>query len=154
MSRLQAKILNQDSLNSFIEGLKDFEKDKAIRTGLKKGGQVLSKGGQRRLKQSMIRPKGVTGNLLKSFHVKVKRSKLGVLIGFKNRLGNHSHLLDRGTAIRKTIKGYNRGRVPSGRTKFMLGFWFDTKSEDMDKSIIEVYKGITQAVNRIKNRVR
>jgi len=152
MSSFQAKILNREALLGFIEGLEGFEKDKAINNGLRKGGQILARQGKKRLKQSMHNPAGVTGNLLKSFKVKTKRQKLGVLVGFKNRLGNHAHLLDRGTKARKTKKGYNRGKIPSPYNGFKLYFWSDTKDAEMKSAVEEVYKGITTAVERIKER--
>lgn len=152
MSNFQVKILNREALLGLIDGLEDFEKDKALNQGLKKGGRLLANQGKKRLKQSMHHPAGVTGNLLKSFHVKTKRHKLGMLVGFKNRLGNHAHLLDLGTKDRQTKKGYNRGKIPSLSSGFKLYFWSDTKDSYINPAVEEIYKGIEKAVDRIKNR--
>lgn len=148
----KAKLINREVAVQLVAGLKDFEKDKALTTGLKKSGNVFKKGGRRRLKHYMTSTDGKTGNLLKSMHVRVKKQKLGVLVGFKRPLGNHSHLLDRGTKVRRTTKQKNRGAMPSGYSKFRIGFWMDTYNEDLTSAKSELYNGIEQAVNRIKNR--
>lgn len=144
----KAKIIGKEQIEGFVQGLKDIDKDKAINQGLKKGGLVLSRGGKRRLTSSMKNPIGRTGNLLKSFNVRTKRKKLGVLIGFKRPIGNHSHLLDKGTNDRYTAKGFNRGSVQSTK------FWTDTKNSDMANASNEIFNGIKVAVSKIKNRNR
>lgn len=143
---IKIEIIGREHLNVFLEGLQSFEKDKALRTGLIKGGQVLVRGGKRRLKSSLLNQKDGSGNLLKSFNVRVKRNKLGALIGFKRPIGNHSHLIDRGTKDRITKDGKYRGRVTP------TAFWIDTKNSDMKEATSEVYNGIQTAVNKIKSR--
>lgn len=152
---IEVKQIDRESITYLVRRLDDFEKDKAIRTGLKAGGNVFQLGGKRRLRSSMKNPKGVTGNLLRSFHVRVKRQKLGVIVGFKrsNKFmiiggGNHAHLVDRGTKKRylKTRGNKYVGEMPANR------FWSDTESQDGGKAVNEVYTGVERAVERIKNR--
>ena len=145
MSKIEAKILNPEVIRGFVQGLEDFEKDKAIQEGLRKGGQVFVRGGRSRLRNS-IRNDG-TGNLMKSLKVKIKRKKLGALVGFRRPIGNHSHLIDRGTKKRHTKLGANRGKV-----KPTL-FWLSTAEEDRASAFKEVVTGIERAVNRIKQRI-
>ncbi len=152
---IEIKQIDRASITYLVRRLDDFEKDKAIRTGLKAGGNVFQSGGKRRLRGSIKSPKGVTGNLLSSFHVRVKRQKLGVLVGFRrsNKYmiiggGNHAHIVDRGTKKRylKTRGNKSVGEMPANR------FWIDTEAQDGDVAISKVYEGIERAVNRITNR--
>ena len=142
--------INKDEINYLVRNLEDFEKDRAIKDGLKAAGNVFKVGGKERLR-SRRKGKG-TGNLARSFIVRVKRNKPGVLIGFKQGMdgGSHSHLVDRGTNERfyKTKKGKNRS---TGKVIGNL-FWSDTESQDYPKAANELYNGIEKAVTRISNR--
>lgn len=149
----EIKQIDRDAVNYLVRNLQDFDKDKAVKDGLKDAGKVFLSGGKTRLRQRMKSgSRGVTGNLLKSFQVKVKKNKPGVLIGFKQgkRGGSHSHLVDRGTKARfyKTKLG-NRKSVGSVKPN---AFWSDTKMQDYPKAMDSLYSGIERAVNRINNR--
>ncbi len=146
MSKLEAKILNPEAIKGLVQGLNELEKDKSIKAGLKKGVQVLVRGGRKRLGTSLLNKNKGTGNLMRSIAPRVKRRKLGALAGFRRPMGNHSHLLDRGTKDRYTKKGAYRGRM-----KATL-FWAQTHDSDMSKAVTEVVTGIEKAVNRIKQR--
>lgn len=147
MDIIKVTQLNRDHINYLVDNLEDFEKDKAIRKGLSRGGNVLKQGGVRRLKMTMKSPMGVTGNLIRAFSVRVKKNKLGVLSGFGYPEGRHSWLVDQGTNWRHTKKGYkSRGY---GRA---LRYWQDTKDKDGPKAILETEKGIERAVQRINER--
>jgi hypothetical protein len=148
MDGIEIEITNQSALEYLVQNLEAIDKDKAIRLGLKMGGNVIKRGGMRRLRQSMSSPRGVTGNLLKSFFVRVKRNSLGVLIGFSQPEGAHAHLVDLGTENRFQIKG---GRN-TGAAK-ALHFWTDTRSEDMDAAKGMIVKGIENYVERVNNRL-
>lgn len=139
--------INREHINYLVNSLEDFEKDKAIRKGLLSGGNLLKQGGVRRLKTRMKSPMGVTGNLIRSFSVRVKKAKLGVLSGFGYPEGRHSWLVDQGTNFRHTKKDYAfRGY---GRA---LRYWEDTKEKDGPRAILETEKGIERAVQRINER--
>jgi hypothetical protein len=147
---IQIRQINRDEVNYLIRNLNDFEKDKAVKGGLMSAGKVFLSGGKSRLKRRMKSgSQGVTGNLLQSFHVRVKRSKPGVLAGFKQGKngGSHSHLIDKGTNERywKT-KNKPTGRVIASR------FWSDTEAQDYPKAVDKLYIGIEKAVNRISSR--
>lgn len=96
-----------------INELREIDKDKAIRSGLYSGGAILKRGGVLRLKLRMKTPYGQKGNLVKSFKVRVKRNKLGVLSGFGYPEGRHSWLLDQGTGSRHTKRYDYRGYGPA-----------------------------------------
>jgi hypothetical protein len=148
MDGIQIKIIDASAINYMVQGLSDIDKDASIRAGLKLGGMVIKRGGMRRLRQRMSSPKGVTGNLLKSFFVRVKKKSLGVLIGFSEKGRAQSHWVDMGTADRYQVKG---GRY-TGSAK-ALHFWTDTKNEDMETANGMVIKGIERYVERINNRL-
>lgn len=145
---IEVKQIDRNAITYLVRNLKDFEKDKSIKKGLKAGGNVFQSGGKRRLRDSMKNPKGVTGNLLRSFKVRLKRNKLGVLTGFikGENGGNHAHLVDRGTKKRPHPLTGTSGIMPANH------FWINTEAQDSNKAINEVYMGIERAVNRLKNR--
>lgn len=145
--------INPEDIIHLVNGLENLEKDKAIKEGLRKGGNIFRTGGRNRLRSSMKNSRGYTGNLLQSFHVRVKRQKLGVLIGFRrsNRTnsiggGNHAHLVDEGTSNRywKT-----RGRKSTG-SMGATRFWSDTKILEWNKASEKIFEGVETAVERIR----
>lgn len=142
--------IDRDAVNYLIRNLEGFEKDKAVKSGLGAAGNVFKVGGTSRLRQRMKTKQGITGNLLRSFYVRVKKSKPGVLVGFKQGKegGSHAHLIDRGTKERfwKTKKRKSTGRVKA------TYFWSDTEAQDYPKALDKLYAGIEKAVNRINNR--
>lgn len=149
---IEIRHINRAEVDYLVRNLEDFEKDKAVKDGLLAAGKVFETGGKSRLKRSMKSgSRGVTGNLLKSFQVKVK-NKPGVLTGFKQGKdgGSHAHLVDRGTDERfyTTKKGK---RKSTGKVIGNL-FWSDTEAQDYPKAMDELYKGIEKGVNKISSR--
>jgi hypothetical protein len=149
----EIKQIDREAVNYLVRNLEDFEKDKAVKAGLSAAGNVFKAGGASRLKERMKSGSGgITGNLLRSIIVRPKKSKPGVLIGFKQGKGGGSHAnwIDRGTNERfyttKTGKRKSIGRV-IGNT-----FWTDTESQDYPQAMNKLYMGIEKAVNRINNR--
>lgn len=147
---IEVKQINRDEVEYLIRNLADFEKDKAIKGGLAAAGSVFMSGGKSRLRQRMKRTGASTGNLLRSFQVRVKKSKPGVLIGFRQGKdgGSHAHLIDQGTNQRywKTRGRKYVGLVTATR------FWSDTEAMDYPKAMDKLYLGIEKAVNRISSR--
>lgn len=150
-------IINARAIEYMVSGLSGIDKEKAIKSGLSKGGEVIKRGGIKRLKKRMRSgPNGVKGNLLRSFYVRVKRNKPGVLIGFSQGKdgGNHAHLVDQGTGER-TRKSNNRrlgwkgGRTGTARANY---FWSETKNADMNNAKEEVRRGLEVFVEKIKSR--
>ena len=154
------EIIDIDRIYYLIDGLSNLEKDKAVKEGLRAGAYVFLAGGKRRLRQRMRNKEGVTGNLLRSFKVRVKRTKLGALAGFGKTTdvrkvgfgsddgkGYHAHLVDKGTVLRRTKKSNaERGVMPANY------FWTDTINQDSAKALDEVYKRTSIAVQRIRMR--
>lgn len=147
---IEIRQINREEVLSLIQNLDNFEKDGAIKSGLKSAGNVFVSGGKQRLRRKMKSGHaGVTGNLLRSFTVRVKRRRLGVLAGFNQGVGggSHANLIDLGTDRRywKKPRKYT-GRVRANR------FWSDTEAQDYPKAMKALYAGIEKAVNRISNR--
>ena len=140
---LQATLINFDRLYRLIDGLKDVDKDKVIKEGLRQAGNVFVRAGRQRLK-SRLKGTG-KGGLMKSFKTKVKRNKLGALAGFAVG-GQHSHLVDLGTEERTTNKGKNRGKM-SGNN-----FWTDAIKSSQNQAMDKVYDGIERGITRILKR--
>lgn len=141
---IEVKQIDYDSILYLVRELEEFEKNKAIKSGLKAGGNVFKVGGRQRLKQRLKSNNG-EGKLLNSFQVRVKRNKAGVLTGF-NGGGRHSHLVDRGTKLRETKSKANRGVMPANL------FWTDTETIDSPKAIDRIFEGVEKAVQRINDR--
>ena len=145
------KIIGEDRINAMLQELNDIDTNKSIKAGLRKGLNILRKGGLKRLKSRMKSPSGVTGNLVKSFNVRVKKNKLGGLAGFSmvsgtdgnHIIARHAHLVDLGTAERERQNGGSTGKMPA------LNFWTDTRNDDMDNAVGEVLKGTEQALIKI-----
>ena len=148
------KIIGEDRINAMIQELNDIDTNKSIKAGLRKGLNILRKGGLKRLKSRMKSPSGVTGNLVKSFNVRVKKNKLGGLAGFgmvsdtdgNHIIARHAHLVDLGTAERERQNGGSTGKMPA------LNFWTDTRNDDMDNAVGEVLKGTEQAILKIMSK--
>ena len=78
---ITVKLIDREAVVNLVEGLEDFEKDRAIKAGLRSAVSVFKTAGKRNLRQRLKTPGGVTDNLMKSFTNKVKRTKLGALSG-------------------------------------------------------------------------
>lgn len=136
-----------------MEELADVDKKPVLRKAYKSGGQILIKAG----KSSFLeKNKKKTGNLYRSFTSKMKKKNRGILIGFRRGvgLGNHAHLIDKGTTYRFTKKGYYRGKIDdasNGKTGKTF-FWSNVvqmKGEDAMKRIVDA---VYDAIEEIKNR--
>lgn len=140
-----------------LSKLSDIEKNYIVTRGLKGGGEVLLVAG----KASFLeKNKKKTGNLYRSFTTNFKKKKTGILVGFKRGkgLGNHAHLIDRGTTHRFTKKGYYRGKIDSagigsggrmkvGKTYFWSSVVQSRGNEAMRRITDAIYRAI-EAINR------
>ena len=96
---MELKVIDQENIHYLVWNLEDFEKDKAIRSGLRSAASVFMRKGKTNLRARMRKSGKVTGNLESSFTTRVKRRKLGALSGF-TQSGAHAHLVDMGTRKR------------------------------------------------------
>ena len=140
------EITNAQALEAMLDGLDGLERDRAVRSSLARGGRTLKLAGQKKLAARMDNPYGHTGNLLRSFTVRVKRRKPGVLVGFSSGRegGSHAHLVDLGTTMRPHPVTGTSGRMPAN------WFWTDTRNQDMPRAQKEIAKGLQRFVERVK----
>lgn len=150
----EVQIIGQERINAMLRQLNEIDSNKAVKAGIRKGVNLLRRGGIRRLKARMKSPKGVTGNLLKAFQVKVKKNKLGGLAGFgmvADKQGGkikamHAFIVDLGTQDRVRKNGGSTGKMPA------LRYWTDTRNEDMDSALTAVLKGTEDAIIKIMSK--
>jgi hypothetical protein len=143
---IQASIVDKDSILYLVRNLENFEKDKAIKSGLRSAVNIFRVKGRSNLRTRLLHRGKQTNHLMNSFTNRVKRNKLGALAGFDRPGGNHSHLVDRGTKRRYTKSGAYRGIMPGNR------FWTDTEKTEEAKALQAVYEGTQKAVQRINSR--
>ncbi|MEG1838453.1 MAG: hypothetical protein RR220_04090 [Bacteroidaceae bacterium] len=143
---MKIELIDKESILYLVNSLQDFEKDKAIKSGLKSAANVFRKKGKSNLKGRLLHHGKQTSHLLNSFTTRTKRSRLGALAGFDRPGGNHSHLIDLGTRMRFTKSGAKRGIMPANK------FWTDAKISEEKKAMDAIYKGVEKAVLRINSR--
>ena len=146
---MQLQLVDIDKIYAALDSLEDVEKDKVVRTGIRKGATILKRAGESNIISRVGRYS--KGSLLKSITIRNKRNKLGSLVGFIRSTkwfgledsegvkvaGNHAHLVEMGA---------NRGRMPANH------FWTDAINNNKDKALTELTNAITAAINRIKQR--
>lgn len=133
--------------------LSDADKKPVIKKAMSQSGRILITAGK---SSFLAKNKKKTGNLYKSFTSKFKRKNTGILIGFRRGkgLGNHAHLIDRGTVDRYTKKGYFRGRIAgtdNGKTGKTF-FWTDVVNTKGQEAMERIMDAVYDAVEQIKNR--
>lgn len=143
---MQVRLIDREAVLYLVDQLETFEKDKAIKAGLRSAVNVFRVKGRSNLRSRLLRHGKQTNHLMNSFTNRAKRNKLGALSGFDRPGGNHSHLVDAGTKMRYTKSGARRGIMPANR------FWADTRISEEAKAMDALYKGVERAVQRINNR--
>ena len=143
---IEIKQIDRENIQYLVSNLEDFEKDKAIRSGLRSAVNVFRVKGRANLRSRLLHHGKQTNHLMNSFTTRVKRNRLGALSGFDRPGGNHSHLVDMGTKLRRTKSGANRGIMPANR------FWEDAKKSEEGKAIDALRQGVEKAIQRINNR--
>lgn len=149
MSEVRIEIKNIEKMYALVDELKGVDKNKAVKGGLIQGAKVFVRIGKRNLRS---RNDEHTGNLLRSMRWKSARNSLSVYAGFERSykfqalkgVGNHAHLVDRGTKERYTKKGYRRGIMPASY------FWTDSRNEGGGEAIRRIETGIKNMVDNLK----
>ena len=136
-----------------LEELADVDKKPVLRKAYKSGGQILITAGKTSF---LSKNKKKTGNLYKSFTSKMKKKNGGILIGFRRGkgLGNHAHLIDRGTVDRYTKRGYYRGKIEdtTGGKTGKTFFWTEVVQAKGEEAMERIMDAVFDAVEEIKNR--
>lgn len=144
------------AVNIWLSEMSKVEASSTTSKALREGVRVIQAAG----KTNLSMRNGVkTGNLKKSFSIKVVRRKGYGLAGFKRSApkkgikgGNHAHLVDRGTDERWTRKGAYRGSVSKGHPNTGSMFWTDAVESQgpraTEKLIEAVYKSLQEITQR------
>ena len=149
MSDIKVEIKNIERVYALVDELKGVDQNRAIRSGMIQGAKVFTRLGRKNLR---ARNDEHTGNLLQSMRWKSARNSLAVYAGFERSykfqalkgVGNHAHLVDRGTRDRYTKKGYFRGKMPASY------FWTDTRNEGGGEAMRHIERGIRNMVENLK----
>lgn len=142
---IELKEIDRENITYLVRNLEDFEKDKAIRSGLRSAMAIFMRKGRTNLRARMSRSGKVTGNLESSFTTRIKRRKLGALSGF-TQSGAHAHLVDLGTRRRPHPLTGTSGIMPGN------AFWIDARKSEENKAMGALYEGLKKAVERINER--
>ena len=143
---IQVTAIDRENIQYIVRNLEDFEKNKAVKSGLRAAANVFRMKGRSNLRARLLHHGKQTNHLMSSFTTRVKRNKLGALSGFDRPSGNHAHLVDRGTKRRYTKAGMNRGAMPGNR------YWDDAKQTEESKAIQAIYQSMQKVVQRINDR--
>ena len=84
-----------------------------------------------------------TGKLLGSAAIKTRKKDGKVYIGYKRPAGAAAHLLDKGTVVRHTKTGTNRGRIVASN------FHTDALKAKKDEAMQVMYKSIQASLEKI-----
>lgn len=153
MDGIRATITGIESVDRLLQNLSDIDRNKIIKSGLRAGVNLLKNAGRQRLRERMHSPTVVTGNLLNSFSVRVKKNKLGAIAGFTKATEDasgelikvrHAYIVDSGTGDRKRKNGGSTGVMPA------LKYWTDTKNQDTDRALEIVEASIVKAVDKME----
>lgn len=120
---------------------KDASLNKALKKGYRKAGAFLIRTGRKKERASINANKSKwpkvkhSGNLLSSFRLKVKRSGLGMLVGFNDR-GKHSWLVDHGHGGKRSHNGWTEGSH----------FWETTRANEAKEAQGMIVDAVKEAV--------
>lgn len=127
-----------------LSDLSKLEREAVIQKAISEGLNVIVKQGKANLAASNTKVR--TGNLKSSFKKLTKKSQLKGYAGFSRPKGAHAHLIDRGTKVRHTKSGTNRGAV--------TGNYFWTKAVQMkkDEAQRELMDSVAKTIENIIKR--
>ena len=132
-----------------LESMDKVSQKQVIQRALRTGMQTIIDAGKANLAS---RNKEKTGNLKRSFGIRVNRSKGYALGGHKRPAGAHSYLIDRGTKKRYTSKGYYRGSISKGNPKHGTLYWTDAVNSHGEQALNSLMNAIYQALDEIRRR--
>lgn len=145
-------------LVSTLEKAGDLDTSPAVQKGLREGANLMKEAGKANLAS---RNKVNTGNLKRSFKIKVtRRKKIGnnyALSGFKRGKGggSHAHFVDRGTLKRYTKSAYTDklGRkYPAHISRGSMSgthFWTDAVNTEGRRALNNLTNIIEQELNKL-----
>ena len=127
-----------------LSGLSQLQREAAIAKAISEALDMIVRQGKANLAASDVKVR--TGNLKGSFKKLTKKSQLKGYAGFSRPKGAAAHLIDRGTKMRVTKSGANRGRVIGNY------FWTRAVEETKEKAQRELMDSIQKTIETIINR--
>lgn len=137
-------------LNRRLANLSNTEKRIAIGNALKKGIRAIMQQGKANLAATDLHT-GKSGNLKKSFAIKLDKKKSVSYAGFKRPKGAAAHLVDRGTKARYTKRGAYRGSVQKRNPNTGSLFWTKAVESKGTEAVNTLMDTIYDEVSRIMN---
>lgn len=130
-------------INERLNQLGDVVKTGIVQKGLREGANIILQ----EVKSSISRHGFIkTGKLLRSATIKSRKKDGKIYIGYKRDDGNGAHILDKGTVIRHTRTGANRGRIVASN------FHSQAVNAKKDQALDAVYRSIQESLDRLWNR--
>ena len=143
-----------------------LEQEAVIHKGLQEGLELIVKQGKINLRGSGINLNNTyygkrankTTHLVKSFKKIIKKKELKGWGGFSRPAGSAAHLIDRGTQVRATRKGYNRGKVRATRKGYNRGkvtgnlFWTKAVDAKSYQAQMELMDSVEKSIENIRRR--
>lgn len=149
-------------IQTVYKNMLKLSEDSIVRRAFESSGKLMKERGKYFLKSRLLgHGKMVRGHytantmrLYNSLEKEVAITKLRVYAGFKRPLGNHAHLVDRGTKQRYTLKGYKdrlgryyapgqyRGKMPANK------FWRSTIETFAPQLMEKLMDAIDRALTR------
>lgn len=127
-------------LNEKLNQLGSVVKEGIVQRGLREAANIVLKEAKSSIERhGFIR----TGKLLGSAAIKTRKKDGKVYIGYKRPAGAAAHLLDKGTAVRHTKTGANRGRIVASN------FHTDALKAKKDEAMQVMYKSIQASLEKI-----
>lgn len=156
MGDFSATVDNHDyvKIMNMLSNLSHLEREAVIAKGIQEGLKVVVEQGKSNLMSSGIhlnnmytgKRAGKTTHLIKSFKIVTKKRDLRGYGGFKRPDGCAAHIIDRGTKIRSTKKGANRGMVNGNY------FWTNAVKDKSGKAQQELMDSVIKSVENIMKR--
>lgn len=115
------------------------------------GARVIMNAGKMNFSRTDLHT-GKSGNLKKSFAIKLDRKKAIALAGFKRPQGAAAHLVDIGTVERYTKKGYYRGTVQKRGPNTGSRFYHDAVEAEGYNAMQRVMDVVFDEILRITGR--
>ena len=138
-------------VEAWLSKMSEVDRDNAVQNALRQGMRVIQQEGKSNLRQ---RNHVVTGNLRRSFALKVNKKRAYVLSGFKRSKngGNHAHLIDRGTKARYTRKGAYRGSISKDSPNTGSRFWTEAVESKGASAVNNVINAVYNYLSKITQR--
>lgn len=146
-------------VEAWLSKMSEVDRDNAVQKALRQGMRVIQQEGKSNLRQ---RNHVVTGNLRRSFSLRVNKKKAYALSGFKRSKnggnhahkngGNHAHLVDRGTKARYTKKGAYRGSISKDSPNTGSRFWTEAVESKGASAVNNVINAVYNYLSKITQR--